>query len=75
MKELIKFENVKKTYNIGEKSFNALDGVDFKINKGEFVVILGPSGAGKSTLLNLLRRNGYNNIRKNNCRRRKNIKL
>ena len=54
MKELIRFENVKKTYNIGEKSFNALDGVDFKIEKGEFVVILGPSGAGKSTLLNLL---------------------
>ncbi len=54
MKELIKFEKVKKTYQVGEKSFNALDGVDFTINKGEFVVILGPSGAGKSTLLNLL---------------------
>lgn len=54
MGELIKFKNVKKTYKIGEKSFNALDGVDFTINKGEFVVILGPSGAGKSTLLNLL---------------------
>lgn len=54
MEELIKFKNVKKTYNIGEKQFNALDGVDFSINKGEFVVILGPSGAGKSTLLNLL---------------------
>jgi putative ABC transport system ATP-binding protein len=54
MQELIKFKNVKKSYNIGEKTFNALDGVDFNINKGEFVVILGPSGAGKSTLLNLL---------------------
>lgn len=54
MEELIKFKNVKKSYNIGEKTFNALDGVDFTINKGEFVVILGPSGAGKSTLLNLL---------------------
>ena len=54
MEELIKFENVKKTYNVGEKSFNALDGVDFVIGRGEFVVILGPSGAGKSTLLNLL---------------------
>lgn len=54
MQELIKFKNVKKTYAISEKSFNALDGVDFTINKGEFVVILGPSGAGKSTLLNLL---------------------
>ena len=54
MEELIKFKKVKKTYQVGEKNFNALDGVDFSINKGEFVVILGPSGAGKSTLLNLL---------------------
>lgn len=54
MKELISFKNVKKTYIVGEKKFNALDGVEFTINKGEFVVILGPSGAGKSTLLNLL---------------------
>ncbi len=54
MQELIKFQNVKKTYQTGEKKYNALDGVDFTINKGEFVVILGPSGAGKSTLLNVL---------------------
>ena len=52
--ELISFKNVKKTYTVGEKKFNALDDVNFSINKGEFVVILGPSGAGKSTLLNLL---------------------
>ena len=54
METLIEFKNVKKTYEVGEKKFNALDGVDFEIKKGEFVVILGPSGAGKSTLLNLL---------------------
>ncbi|MBR3134384.1 MAG: ABC transporter ATP-binding protein [Clostridia bacterium] len=54
MKELIKFKNVKKTYKTGEKTFNALDGASFNINKGELVVILGPSGAGKSTILNLL---------------------
>jgi putative ABC transport system ATP-binding protein len=54
MEKLIEFKNVKKTYNIGEKSFNALDGANFEINKGEFVVVLGPSGAGKSTLLNLI---------------------
>ena len=52
MSELIKFKNVKKTYNIGEKSFNALDGVDFSIDKGEFVIILGQSGTGKSTCKN-----------------------
>lgn len=54
MKEFIKFDNVVKSYNVGEKTFNALDGISFEIPKGEFVVILGPSGAGKSTLLNLL---------------------
>lgn len=60
MKELIKFKNVKKSYTVGEKKFNALDGVNFSIPKGEFVVILGPSGAGKSTLLNLL--GGMDNV-------------
>lgn len=60
MEELIKFENVKKSYDVGEKKFNALDGVSFSIPKGEFVVILGPSGAGKSTLLNLL--GGMDNV-------------
>ena len=54
MKDFIKFENVTKTYEVGDASFNALDGISFSIPKGEFVVIVGPSGAGKSTLLNLL---------------------
>ena len=54
MSSFIELKNVKKTYVVGEQRFNALDGIDLKINQGEFVVILGPSGAGKSTLLNLL---------------------
>lgn len=54
MKSFIELKNVKKTYIVGEQKFNALDGIDLSINRGEFVVILGPSGAGKSTLLNLL---------------------
>ena len=54
MKSFIELKNVKKTYIVGEQKFNALDGINLNINKGEFVVILGPSGAGKSTLLNLL---------------------
>ena len=54
MKSFIELKNVKKTYTVGELKFNALDGVDLKVELGEFVVVLGPSGAGKSTLLNLL---------------------
>ena len=54
MKNFIELKNVKKTYNIGDQKYNALDGIDLSIAQGEFVVILGPSGAGKSTLLNLL---------------------
>lgn len=54
MKDFIKFNDVFKTYEVGDKKFNALSGASFTIPKGEFVVILGPSGAGKSTLLNLL---------------------
>ena len=54
MKSFITFNNVKKTYRVGDVEINASDGVDFEVNKGEFVVIVGPSGAGKTTILNLL---------------------
>lgn len=54
MKNFIEFKNVTKSYDVGGTIFKALNGVDFEIPKGEFVVILGPSGAGKSTILNLL---------------------
>lgn len=54
MSAYIEFENVKKIYKMGEVEIEALAGVDFKINKGEFVVIAGASGAGKSTILNIL---------------------
>ncbi|PJO44642.1 ABC transporter ATP-binding protein [Lysinibacillus xylanilyticus] len=54
MKKLIEFINVTKEYKIGEVPIKALNGVDFCINEGEFVVILGASGAGKSTILNIL---------------------
>jgi len=53
-KNFIEVKNLHKTYDVGGKPFNALDGVNLSIDQGEFVVILGPSGAGKSTLLNLL---------------------
>lgn len=54
MAEFIKMENVRKTYHMGEVAIHALDGIDFSINEGEFVVIVGPSGAGKTTVLNIL---------------------
>jgi putative ABC transport system ATP-binding protein len=54
MDEFIRMENVKKTYQMGEVKINALDGIDFTIEQGEFVVIVGPSGAGKTTVLNIL---------------------
>ena len=54
MKSFITFNNVKKTYKVGDVEINASDGVDFEVNKGEFVVSVGPSGAGKTTILNLL---------------------
>lgn len=51
---LIKFHDVKKVYQSGEVQINAANGIDFEINKGEFVVVVGPSGAGKTTVLNIL---------------------
>lgn len=50
----IEFKNVKKIYRMGEVDIEALSGVNFEIEKGEFVVIAGASGAGKSTILNIL---------------------
>ncbi|RAP44052.1 MAG: macrolide ABC transporter ATP-binding protein [Methanosphaera sp. rholeuAM6] len=54
MNTIIEFKNVTKVYKSGDSFLKAVDNVNFKINRGELVVILGPSGAGKSTLLNLL---------------------
>lgn len=50
----IELNNVKKTYHVGEVDIHALAGVNFNIQKGEFVVVAGASGAGKSTILNIL---------------------
>lgn len=54
MSAFIEFKDVKKVYTMGEVKIEALAGVNFEINQGEFVVIAGASGAGKSTILNIL---------------------
>ena len=46
--------DVQKIYKMGEIQIKAADGINFSIEKGEFVVIVGPSGAGKTTVLNIL---------------------
>ena len=51
---LIEIKNIVKTYTTGEDSFNALNGVSFSVEKGEFVAIMGTSGSGKSTCMNTL---------------------
>lgn len=52
--ELLKVEDLCKTYGKGENMVKALDHISFSIQKGEFVAIIGPSGSGKSTLLHIL---------------------
>ena len=54
MDTFVKLENITKIYHMGEVEIRAVDGIDFSIQKGEFVVIVGPSGAGKTTVLNIL---------------------
>ena len=54
MKEILKINNIKKTYQSKNGEINAIDDISFTVCEGEFVSIIGPSGCGKSTLLSII---------------------
>ena len=51
---IIEIKNLNKSFSMGEQEIKAIDNINFKVQKGEFVSIIGPSGSGKSTLMNIL---------------------
>jgi len=51
---IVELIQVRKYYRLGYSEVKALDGVDLRINKGDFLCIVGPSGSGKTTLLNMI---------------------
>ena len=52
--EVIRIEDLHKTYVLGSQKVHALDGVSLSINKNDYIAIMGPSGSGKSTMMNIL---------------------
>ena len=54
MKEVIRLDNIRRHFHVGDETVKALRGITFTIEEGEFVTIMGSSGSGKSTLLNTL---------------------
>ncbi len=54
LENYVQLKDVYKIYQMGKVEIHAVDGIEFSVDKGEFVVVVGPSGAGKTTLLNIL---------------------
>ena len=54
MNSVVRLDNITKTYDLGEQRVEALRGVSFTVEPGEFVAIMGASGSGKSTCMNIL---------------------
>ena len=54
LREIIRLEDIRRIYRVGNQEVRALDGVSLSVYKNEYVAIMGPSGSGKSTLMNIL---------------------
>jgi putative ABC transport system ATP-binding protein len=52
--KVLKIENLSKTFRLGKRKIQPLNGLDLEVKRGEFTAIMGPSGSGKTTLLNLI---------------------
>lgn len=52
--QVLKIENLQKTFTLGKRQVQALSNVNIQVNRGDFVAIMGPSGSGKTTLLNII---------------------
>ena len=74
MREILRLENISKTYQAKNGEIEALKKINFTVNEGEFIGIIGPSGCGKSTLLSIIAGLEDKSNRENLYRRRGNAK-